>query len=125
MNRFSFIFTMSIFASVLILLTGCDIHTSKPQALHAKRNSEMRRLLVALEMFRDKSGGLPASLDALQKNDIAVQDINIQSYEYRSEGVTVADGTRWLLTTPDPKDSAKLIVGRLPVEVAVKEPKQQ
>jgi len=121
MSRLNSIVITTLFSG-LLLFTGCDIETNKQRALHAQRNTEMRRLLVALEMFRDKSGKLPSSLDELQKNDPAVRDISFQAYTYSAEGTLVADGTRWLITLADPKDATQLMVGRLPVEVTVRKP---
>ncbi|HXI73728.1 MAG TPA: hypothetical protein VNN22_25580 [Verrucomicrobiae bacterium] len=123
MNRLQFIRIIAAFVSSLVFTTGCGGETNQQRALSAKHNAEMRRLLVALEMFQTKSGHLPPSLEELQKSDSDVRDINIEGYKYSSEGNLVADGTRWLLTLPDPKDNSQLMVGRLPVEVVVRKPK--
>lgn len=123
MSRLRFILMTTIFAASL-LFSGCGVETNKRRALHAKHNAEMRRLLVALEIFRDNSGKLPTSLGELQKSDDTIRNIGIQAYGYSAEGIVVADGTRWLLTLPDPENSTQMLVGRLPVEIAVRKPKQ-
>jgi hypothetical protein len=125
MNRLQFFLITAAFVASLVFITGCGGETNQQRALSAKHNAEMRRLLVALEMFRAKSGQLPPTLEELQKSDSDVRDINIEGYKYSSEGILVADGTQWLLTLPDPKDNTQLLVGRLPVEVAVRRPKQE
>jgi hypothetical protein len=123
MNRLQFILITTAFVTSLVFITSCDVETNQQRALFAKNNAEMRRLLVALEMFQTKTGHLPPSLEDLQKSDNTVRDITIEGYKYSPEGILVADGTRWLLTLPDPKDSTHLLVGRLPVEVTVRKPK--
>ena len=122
-HRFHCILTTTIFVSLLILFTGCDVHISKAPALHAKDRVEIKQLLLALEAYRDRNGVLPSTLEELWKKDPALQDINIKDFSYSSNGLAVADGTRWLIAISDPKDKAEVIVGRLPVEVTVQKAK--
>lgn len=122
-NRFHLILA-TIFLGSLALFTGCDVHTSKPHALHARDRVEIKQLLLALEAYKEKNGALPSTLEELQKNDPALRDINTKDFSYSSDGLAVADGTRWLVAIPDPKDNTQWIVGRLPIEVAVQKPKQ-
>jgi hypothetical protein len=126
MNRRHFISVTKSFVVSLVIFSGCDdVQTDRKQGLFAKHHAEMRRLLVALELFRSKNGALPPSLEELQKSDADVRDISVRAYKYSPDGILVDDGTRWLITLPDPKDNTKLMVGRLPVDVAVRKPKQQ
>jgi hypothetical protein len=123
MNRIHCLFTTSIIVFLLIFSTGCDVHISKVPALRAKDRVEIKQLLLALEAYRDRNGVLPSTLEELWKKDPALQDINIKDFSYSSNGLAVADGTRWLIAIPDPKDKAEVIVGRLPVEVTVQKAK--
>ena len=123
MNRIHCLFTTSIIVFLLIFSTGSDVHISKVPALRAKDRVEIKQLLLALEAYRDSNGVLPSTLEELWKKDPALQDINIKDFSYSSNGLAVADGTRWLIAIPDPKDKAEVIVGRLPVEVTVQKAK--
>lgn len=98
-------------------LTGCDVHTDRQHALYAKALTETRVLLVNLEAYKEKNGHLPTSLSELAESEPALTRINLAAYTYGSNGIPVADGGSWLLSTPDPKHHGRVIVGRLPSEV--------
>src|SRR5438067_1502549 len=90
MSRFQFVLITAACVGSLAFITGCGFETKQQRALFAKHNAEMRRLLVALEMFRTKSGDLPTNLEELQKGDSAVRDIDIEGYKYTPGEIPVA-----------------------------------
>lgn len=109
----------------LLLFFGCGVETNQARALAAKHNSSIRRLLVSLEFYKNNNGAFPATLDELRKNDTNIRDIDISSYNYKTNGITVADGTRWLLVVSNPLHTNQVIVGRLPFEVANRTPQEK
>ena len=112
------VLALAIAMVVLALqLTGCDVHTDKQQALYVKARTETRVLLVNMEAYKEKNGHLPTSLSELAIREPALTGMNLAAYTYRSSGIPFADGSLWLLLTPDPKHDGQLIVGRLPIEV--------
>lgn len=106
----------------LMLFFGCGVETNRARALEAKYNSSARRLLVSLQFYKNAHGVLPATLEELRENDKEIRDINIAYFNYKTNGITVADGSRWLLAVPNPCHTNQVIVGRLPLEVATKKP---
>jgi hypothetical protein len=98
-------------------IAGCDMHSDKRQANYVKALTESRVLLTALQIYREKNGQLPASLNELAASDPQVAQVDLSVYAYSSNGIAVADGSLWLISTPDPKLAGQLIVGRLPVKV--------
>jgi hypothetical protein len=123
MNRRDFILIGRVSIVSILLFLGCGSENNKQRGLFAKHHAEIRRLLVALEMFQTKNGVLPSTMEELQRNDPEVQDINLQPYKYSVTGIITEDGTSWLISIPSPKDRTQLLVGRLPAEVAVRRPK--
>ncbi len=108
---------LSVLTSALIAVTGCDVDTAGPHAYYAKARTDTQVLLVSMEAYKEKNGHLPASLSELADSDPALARINLAEYTYGSNGIAVADGSSWLLSTPDPMHHARVIVGRLPIEV--------
>ena len=104
----------------LVLFTSCDIETDNRRASYAKRHLEIKRILVALEMWRDKQIFLPTTLQELSTTDSTIQGIDLRQYEYNPNGLTMSDGSRWIISTINPMDPAHHIVGRLPYEVDVR-----
>ena len=98
-------------------ITGCDLHTDKQQALHGKALTQTRILLVNMQAYKEKNGHLPTSLSELADSEPALARMNLAAYTYRTGGIPVADGSLWLLLTPDSKHYGRVIVGRLPIEV--------
>jgi hypothetical protein len=116
---------LGIWLLVVYLLWGCGVETNRDRALHAKRSAEVRRLLVAMELYAGRNGGLPTTLEALCKSDIQVRDIGIARYIYSPNGIVVADGSRWLVAVSDPLHTNQIIVGKLPVDIAVRTPREK
>lgn len=112
----------SVFA--LALLVGCGVETNQARALQAKHNAAIRRLLVSLEIYKGQKGTLPKSLEELRKDDVQIRDIAISEYTYNPNGIVAADDSIWLLAIPNPLQTNQLIVGRLPVEVATRLPRE-
>jgi hypothetical protein len=110
-------------ALAFLVLFGCHVETNRERALYAKHNAAIRRLLVALDLHKNQKGALPSSLEELSKSDAEIRDIAIAEYVYSPEGIIVADGSRWLVAVSDPVHRNQLIVGTLPVKVAVKTPR--
>lgn len=101
----------------LLVLVGCDVHTNTQKALSALRWNDLRHLLLSMDMYRSNYGALPPDLSTLYRSDADLTNIPNVGWRYSAAGIVIADGSRWLIATPDPNNTNKLIVGRLPVEV--------
>jgi hypothetical protein len=101
----------------ILLLMSCDVETNKERADYAKLRTQMKRILVSLESNRNKDGSLPSALVELEKKDVELRDIDTTRYAYSPVGFLVPNGTRWLISVPDPWHQGHLIVGRLPIEI--------
>jgi len=110
---------------ILCSLAGCDIETNHQRATVAKEKTVLRRLLVSLELFRQKNGSLPDTLEVLGKNDAQIRDINPSAYTFSPTGIVVGDGSTWLIAATNILKDSNVTVGRLPVEVARRVPAKQ
>ena len=107
---------------LVLQFAGCDMHVDKHQASYVKALTETKVLLVSMEAYKEKNKRLPASLSDLAGSDPALAQMNLAAYTYNSSGIPVADGGIWLVSVPDPKSDGQVIVGRLPIEVAIATP---
>lgn len=113
------VFLMVVVASIC-LLCSCGIETNRDRAVIAQENTVLRRLLVSLELFREKNGTLPATLEMLRQSDPKIRDIIASAYTYSPTGTVVAYGSTWLITATNVSAGGEVTVGRLPLEVARK-----
>jgi hypothetical protein len=103
-------------------LSGCScyVETNRERSLAISRNAGIKTLLLAMDRYRSRSGRLPSSLEELRKSRTDVPEVDrmvLTHYSYHPDGFVVGDGTRWLVSTPDPYNKGHLIVGKLPIEV--------
>jgi hypothetical protein len=106
-----------LYLSLSVMGCSCYVETNKDRSLAAMRVAEIKLLLVAVEQYIDTSGKRPSSLTELQASRSDIENITLTDYSYYPDGLVVADGTRWLISAPDPMKKGSLIVGTLPIEV--------
>lgn len=83
---------------------------------------EISALLNQMERYKLERGALPPNLEELKKFDIIdFKDIPITDFDYEPGGIIVKDGSRWLLAIPDVDDTNKVLVGKLPVEMSIRD----
>ena len=109
--------TIGVVVVASFMLQSCDIAISRTKAMNAKKVLEIKRLLVAMEQHQQTTSVLPSTLDELRNADERIKDIDLSGYRYDAKGITLSDGSVWLILTSDAVRTGDVIVGRLPVEV--------
>ena len=109
-----------IFATCILFVTsglgGCYgvLVTDKSQAIAMQRVHELKQLLNGLEEFNAENGRMPSALNELRNTNPAMRTIDFSLFSYYPDGLQMADGTSWLLSTPDPLEDGRFIVAGLP-----------